>query len=86
MFTENKIACVGNNTLEKVKKFHSGALGGLVVKDPVSNVVSAVAWVTAVVGSLLWCGFSPWPGTFCMPQVKPKKKKEEKEIHFYLSG
>ena len=23
--------------------------------------------------SLLWLGFSLWPGNFCMPQVQPKK-------------
>ena len=22
--------------------------------------------------SLLWCGFDPWPGNFCMPWVQPK--------------
>ena len=24
--------------------------------------------------SLLWCGFSPWPGNFCILQAQPKKK------------
>ena len=23
---------------------------------------------------LLWCGFSPWPGNFCMLQVQERKK------------
>ena len=26
-------------------------------------------------GSLLWHGFNPWPGRFCMPQVWQGKKK-----------
>ena len=25
-------------------------------------------------GSPLWLGFDPWPGSFCMPQTQPKKK------------
>ena len=27
--------------------------------------------------SLLWLGFDPWPGNFCMLQAQPKKKKKE---------
>ena len=30
-------------------------------------------------GSLLWCGFDPWPGQFHMWQVWPKQTKEEHE-------
>ena len=37
-------------------------LGGLVVKD--------LPW------SLLWLGFSSWPGSFHMPWVRQKKKKK----------
>lgn len=29
--------------------------------------------------SLLWNGFSPWPGNFHMLHVQPKKKKEEEK-------
>jgi len=28
---------------------------------------------------LLWCGFDPWPGTFHMPQVWPKERKNERK-------
>jgi len=34
-------------------------------------------------GLLLWCGFDPWPGNFCTPQVQPpptKKKEREKAL------
>ena len=27
-------------------------------------------------GLLLWRGFVPWPGSFCMPWVQPKKKRK----------
>ena len=27
---------------------------------------------------LLWLGFNPWPGSFCILQVQPKKKKKKK--------
>ena len=27
-------------------------------------------------GSLLWLGFNPWPGNFCMAQVQPKRKED----------
>ena len=30
--------------------------------------------------SLLWCGFSPWPGNLCMLQVQPKTKHINKYI------
>ena len=37
---------------------------------------------------LLWCGFHPWPGNFCMPQMWPKKRERERErnssLHFLL--
>ena len=36
------------------------------VKDPVSSLL----WL----GSVLWRGFDPWPGNFCIPRVQPKKK------------
>lgn len=26
---------------------------------------------------LLWLGFNPWSGNFCLPQAWPKKKKKE---------
>ena len=29
-----------------------------------------------LMSSLLWQGFDPWPGNFCMPQVWPKKGKK----------
>ena len=31
------------------------------------------------VWSLLWRGFDPWPGNFCMLRVQPKKKKKKKK-------
>ena len=34
-------------------------------------------------GSLLWRRFSPWPGNFHMPQVRPKKERK-KLIFNYL--
>ena len=36
-------------------------------------------WVKDPVLSLLWWGFDPWPGNFCMLQPWPKKKKKIKE-------
>ena len=33
--------------------------------------------------SLLWCGFDPRPGNFCMPQARPKKKNP-KQKHFIM--
>ena len=44
------------------------------VKDPASSLL----WL----GSLVWCGFDPWYGKFCMPQVWPKKLSEELSRHF----
>ena len=35
-------------------------------------------WVKNPMSSLLWCGFDPQPGDFCMPQAQPKKKKKKK--------
>ena len=29
--------------------------------------------------SLLWRGFDPWPRSFYMPRVQPKKKERKKE-------
>ena len=31
-------------------------------------------WVKGLVSSLLWHGFDPWPGNFCMPWAQPKIK------------
>ena len=42
------------------------------VKDP----VLLMQWSR----SLLWLGFNPRPGNFCMLQVHPKKRKREKEL------
>ena len=41
--------------------------GGLVVKDPTL--------------SLLWCGFHPLPGNFCLPLAQPKKSAEVAVLH-----
>ena len=39
-------------------------------------------WVKDPSLSLLWLGFHPWPGDFCMPWVPPKKKKKNpKSVH-----
>ena len=45
------------------------SLVGLVIKDPALSLL----WL----GSLLWRGFSPWPGNFCMMQAwcTPQKKR-----------
>ena len=46
-----------------------------------SSVVIAVPWIPAVV-----CGFDPWPGNFCMPQMQPKKKNNRRTgLHLSLS-
>ena len=29
-------------------------------------------WIKGLAWSLLWHGFDPCPGNFCMPQTKPK--------------
>ena len=29
-------------------------------------------------GSLLWCGFDPWPGKFCMPKAWPRKTHKKR--------
>ena len=40
---------------------------------------SLVAWqVKDLALSLLWCGFYPWPWTFCMPQVRLPPQKKHK--------
>ena len=38
--------------------------------------------------SLPWHGFDAWPGNFCMPQARPKKKKRKPEcvVHSKLSS
>lgn len=38
-------------------------LGGLVVKDSALSLL----WLR----SLLWLGFDPWPGNFCMSRARP---------------
>ena len=30
-------------------------------------------WIKNLVLSLLWCGFDPWPGNFCMSRAQSKK-------------
>ena len=30
-----------------------------------------------LLGSLLWCGFDPWPGNFCIPRAWPKTKQNK---------
>ena len=49
------------------------------VKDPVLSL--------QLFGSLLWCGFDPRPGNFCMPWAWPpqKKKKRINLVSVYLS-
>ena len=32
--------------------------------------------------SRLWLGFASWPGSFCMLQVQPKKKKKVKKTTY----
>ena len=34
--------------------------------------VKNLAWSLQCLGSLLWCGFDPWPGNFHMPRAHPK--------------
>ena len=41
-------------------------------------------------GSLLCCGFDPWPGNLCMPLARPKKKKKflrisQRDSYFLVS-
>ena len=49
----------------------------------VKDLVLSLQWL----GSLLCCGFSPWPRNFHMPQAWPKKKKKssKKITYKYLS-
>ena len=42
------------------------------VEDPALSLL----WL----GSLLCCGFAPWPGNFRMPVLLKKKKKERKTV------
>ena len=37
--------------------------------------VKDLAWLLQWLGSLLWCGFNPWPRNFHMLWVWPKNKK-----------
>ena len=41
---------------------------------PVKDLVLSSLWL----GLLLWLGFNPWPGNFCILWVWPKKLKETK--------
>ena len=36
----------------------------------VKDLALSLLWLR----SLLWCGFSPWPGSFYMLQVQPERK------------
>ena len=45
--------------------------------------------------SLLWCGFNPWPGNFCMPGAQEggggggkriKNKYTQKDYFFFYFG
>ena len=40
---------------------------GIAVKD----LMLSLQWL----GSLLWCGFNPWPWNFHVPWVEPKPKR-----------
>ena len=42
------------------------------VKDPVLSLL----WL----GSLVWCGFGPWPRNFCVLQAWPKGKKKKMSL------
>ena len=44
------------------------------VKDPALSLLG--------LGSLLWCGFHPWPGNFHMPWAQPKRTKERKKNQY----
>ena len=47
---------------------------------PVAQQVKDLALSLLWLRSLLWCcGFNPWPGNFCIPQVWPKKGGGYKE-------
>ena len=35
--------------------------------------------------SLLWRGFNPWPGNFCIPQVWPKQKTKTSVLQGQVS-
>ena len=53
----------------------------------VKDMVLSLLWFRSV----LWCGFSPWPGNFHMLWVwqkkkKKKKRKERKEKNFIYSN
>ena len=41
----------------------------------VKDLALSLLWL----GSLMWCGFHPWPGNFCTLWEQPKKKKKKKE-------
>ena len=43
-------------------------------------------WVKDPVLSLLWHGFDPWPGNFCMPWAWPKKCGYLKMVFPYNSN
>ena len=41
----------------------------------VKDLALSLLWL----GSLMWCGFHPWPGNFCTLWEQPKKKKKRKK-------
>ena len=45
------------------------------VTEPVEDSALSLQWL----GLLLWHGFKPWPGNFCMPRMQPEGKKREKK-------
>ena len=59
------------NVKEALNKEMEESPGGLVVKD----LALSLLWLR----SLLWWGFDPWPGNFCMPWAWQKKKKKKKK-------
>ena len=46
-------------------------MGSSLVAQQVKDLALSVQWP----GSLLWCGFDPWPRNFCMPWAWPHKKE-----------
>ena len=56
-------------------------------RSPLPQQVKDLALSLQHLGSLLWCGFDPWPRNFHMPRVQPKKKRRtEKKIKGFLIG
>ena len=42
----------------------------------VKDLVLSLLWPW----SLLWYGCNPWPGSYHMPQVQPKKERKKKKL------